>query len=484
MQSVPRSSFTTNFLAIAGTQMLGRSIRFVYLIVIARLLSPEEVGVYTYGVALYLAFMGLSQFGQQGILSSRIGRNRAGVHSLISHSLTVRLITTGLVTTSLLVYVLSTETESRLLFSITFFVFTLVPRSITLWVRHCYVALEQAAWIPRWEAGFRSAEAVVGTLVLLSGGGLVAICFLHLVFWLIEAIAALVRLSSQSGISLRLGRRSRYLSVLVRQSIFFMLTLWLIDFFLIIGVVIVRQLQADAALVGYFGIAIQFFSTLVVIIISFGDALLPRLSRVFKAQRSSGLAAVPLLIRLMLVGGVPLALIADLVAPGFIELLLGQRYSAVSPIFTLLCWSVGSYGVVVIAMQALNSARKPSVAVLVVAFPVLLQLLLMYFWVIDGDPLRAAWSIVISSFAGAAAGAAAMVRPLRLTGFGRSMASLALLILGCAVLQTGMIAGVTQIALFLVVYAAVVAMTGLVTRKDIERLVTIKATANDAGPGT
>jgi len=480
MQSLPRSSFTSNFLAIAATHMLGRIIRFFYLVVIARLLSPDEVGVYIYGVALYLAFLGISQFGQQGVLSSRIGRNRAAMLSLISHSLTIRLVTTGLVTASLLVYVLSTETETRLLFAIAFFVLTLVPRSITLWVRHCYIALEQTSWIPRWELAFRSAEAIVGTLVLLGGGGLVAICFLHFLFWLIEAIAALVRLSSHSGISLGLGRRSRYLIALVRQSVFFMLTLWLIEFFLIISVVIVRQLQADADLVGYFGIAMQFFTTLVVIIISFGDALLPRLSRVFKTQQSSGLAAVPLIIRLMLVGGVPLAAIANVAAPDFIELLLGQRYSEVASIFVLLCWSVGSYGVVVIAMQALNSARKPGVAVMVVAFPVMLQLILMYVWAFDGDPFRAAWSIVIASFAGAATGVAAMTYFLHLPGFSRSNVCLVLLIASCIVVQMSMISGVLQTALFLAGYVVIVVITGLIARRDVEYILAIKANAKDA----
>lgn len=484
MQSIPRSSFSSNFLAIAATQMLGRIVRFVYLIVIARLLSPDEVGVYIYGVALYLVLLGISQFGQQGVLSSRIGRNRAGILTLISHSLTIRLVTTGLATALLLVYAVSTETEPRFLLAIIFFVLTLVPRSITLWVRHCYVALEQTAWIPRWELGFRSAEAIVGTLVLVNGGGLVAICFLHLFFWLAEAVAALARLSAHSGVSLRLGRHSRYLIVLVRQSVSFMLTLWLIEFFLIIGIVIVRRLQADADLVGHFGIAMQFFTTLVVIIISFGDALLPRLSRVFKTQRSSGLTAVPLIIRLMLVGGVPLAIITTFVAPGLIEFLLGQRYSAVGPIFVLLCWSVGSYGVVVIAMQALNSARKPGVAVMVVAFPVMLQLLLMYVWAIDGDPLRAAWSIVVSSFAGAAAGVVAMAQSLHLKDFSRSMASLALLVASCFILQTGAMAGAAQKVLFLAVYAAIVAITGLVARGDVEQLMTIRAKARDAIPRT
>ena len=323
VNSVPRSGFTSNFLALLSTYMLGRSVRFVYLIVIARLLSPEEVGIYTYGVALYLAFLGISQFGQQGILSTRIGRSRAGILNLVAHSLTVRLVATGLVTALLLVFAVVTESDRDVLIAILFFVSALVPRSIVLWVRSCYVALEQTAWIPRWELGFRSAEAIVGTLVLVSGGDLVAICFLHFFFWLIEAVAALHRLVTHAQVPLRLGHNARYLAQLARQSVNFMLSLWLVEFFLIIGVVVVRELQSDAAAVGYFGVAMQFFTTFVVIFIALGDVLLPKLSRAYNQGNSSNIDAVPLLMRAMLLGGVPLAIIANAYLPPMIEFLLG-----------------------------------------------------------------------------------------------------------------------------------------------------------------
>jgi O-antigen/teichoic acid export membrane protein len=43
-----------NFKALVLTQLLGRVIRFLYLIAIARLIRPEEVGLYSYGIAFYV----------------------------------------------------------------------------------------------------------------------------------------------------------------------------------------------------------------------------------------------------------------------------------------------------------------------------------------------------------------------------------------------------------------------------------------------
>lgn len=480
MNVVPRSGLASNFLAILATHMVGRVIRFVYLIVIARLLPPEDVGIYTYGVALYLAFLGLSQFGQQGVLSTRIGRSRSGILNLVAHSLTLRLLATGVVAALLLVFAINTEQDPEILLAVVFFVLTLVPRSLAMWVRNCYTALEQTAWIPRWETGFRSSEAVAGTLVLLSGGELAAICFLHLFFWSLEAVASLYRLVTDAKIPLRLGLRGRYLLRLVRQSIFFMLSLWLVDAFLIIGVVIVRGLQSDAAMVGFFGVAMQFFTTFMVIFVALGDALLPKLSRAYNQENETGLGAVPLLMRMVLVAGVPLAIIANAWLPPVINFLLGPQYAAVGPVFAQLSWSIGPFAFVLLAMQALNSARRWRVAVIVATIPAVLQVALMIIWAGDGDLYRAAWSLVIAAYVGAAGSAVALKLFLGQAGMARNMVALALLI---AVSQAYRIeplhlawSGLWIAAL----YMAIALVTRLFTIDDVRTLRRLRALAKTA----
>ena len=470
MNKIPRSGLASNVSAILATYLSGRIIRFVYLIFVARLLPPEEIGIYIYGVALYLAFFGVSQFGQQGILSTRIGRSQLGILNLLAHSFTVRILATTIVTTMLLIFAVATEPEPRILVAVVSFVLTLIPRSIVLWVRNCYVALEQTAWIPRWETAFRTAEATAGILILYGGGGLVEICILHLFFWTIEAGAALRRLTVQARIPLRIGRDGRYLVKLVRQSVYFMLSLWLVDFFLVIGPVIFRRLQTDGALVGFFGVAMQFFTTFMVVFIALGDALLPKLSRSFKQSSMSGLRAVPLMMRLILVAGVPLALIANTMLPPFIELLLGERYSETGVITAHLTWSVAPFAFVILAMQSLNSARKPQAAVVVAALPAIIQVGLMLAWAGDGDPLRAAWSIVIASYAGAVISAVTLKLLLDQKGFGQNISALVLLMVVSQIMQLDFFANGIGRFVMAVAYTAVIIVTRLITVEDLKVL--------------
>ena len=58
------SRILRNASALVATHVSARIIHFLYLLVIARLLGPEETGLFVYGVAFYMAFLGLANFGQ------------------------------------------------------------------------------------------------------------------------------------------------------------------------------------------------------------------------------------------------------------------------------------------------------------------------------------------------------------------------------------------------------------------------------------
>ena len=74
MSPKPGASLFRNAASIAATLLSGRFVRFIYLLILARLLEPEELGIYLYGTALYLSLFGVCQFGQSVFLSQRLGR--------------------------------------------------------------------------------------------------------------------------------------------------------------------------------------------------------------------------------------------------------------------------------------------------------------------------------------------------------------------------------------------------------------------------
>jgi len=389
---------------------------------------------------------------------------------LIAHSLTLRLVMTGIVAVLLLVYVVVTEPDPQIRLAVIFFVLALIPRSIVFWVRQCYLAMEHTTWIPRWEAGFRGAEAVLGAAALWFGGGLLAICFIHFLFWTLELGAALWRLVHQGSVSLRLGRDPRLLKRLSQVSVFFMLSYWLADSFQIVGVVIVKELQPDTAMVGFLGLAMQFLSTLMVFFVTLGDAMVPRLSRAYSRQGAARLEVVPQLMRTVMLGGGLTAILATSYAPPLIEWMLGGRYDQVGPLFALLCWALGPFAVVLLSIQSLNAMGgwRDGVIVAVVAMAVQVGLLLS--WAADGDVFRAGGSIVIAAFVGAALGIALLGSRISSAGAGRGYLALGLLAVAYLLVELGPLGTPWEGVLIAAAYLLINWLSKAVTLDDLVAL--------------
>ncbi|MBW2253873.1 MAG: oligosaccharide flippase family protein [Deltaproteobacteria bacterium] len=408
-------------------QILGRAIRFGYLVVIARLLTPEDVGIFTYGIAFYLALLGLAQVGQNAVLSTRLGRKRRGVEELLAHSLSVRLVVTTTVMLLAGAAIWLTEADRTTRWVVLFFLLALSARSLVLWVRHTYVGLERATWIPRYEVTFRGLEALVGSGALLLGAGLLEVCALHTVVWTLEATFCIRRLRLLEAYRPRLGFDRRFLRKLIGLSAFFTLNFWLIDLYLQAGVVTMKYIQPDTATVGFYGVAWQFSITLLVLPFALAEGILPGLSRAWRMRDASRLGDLPLAIKLALLAGAVAATLATAYAPFFIDALFGPRYAKIAETFVWLCWSVGPYAVTLLASQGLNAANAWRHAVVVTAAPVAVHLILMVALVPDYGLAGAAASAVAGAVAGSLVGCLLLGRRLPVMRTGSWLVPLLLL---------------------------------------------------------
>ena len=221
MKQLSRIPILGNFKALVLTQLIGRVIRFLYLIAIARLLRPEEVGLYSYGIAFYLIFLFLAHFGQETLLSTRIGGHRHRFAATSAYSFSITLIMISITAVLAFIFLNLIETDAASFHALSFFVLALIVRGLTAWVRSCFIALELATWIPRYEFTFRSLEAITGVVWLLYGGGLLVICFLHFAFWALEAAASFRLLARCRGFRLRMGTNWRLLKGFISISALF-----------------------------------------------------------------------------------------------------------------------------------------------------------------------------------------------------------------------------------------------------------------------
>lgn len=349
------SPLARNFASLVGAQAIGRTIRFCYLVVIARLLGPEQVGLYAYCIALYLAILLFAGFGQGVILATRVHSLRSRTSGLASHSLTLRLAALGLGAAAALTVVWVREEDALVAYTVTAFLLALVARGFALWVREYCVALEDSVWIPRFELTFRGGEALLGTALLLTGAGLLTISYLHLIVWVLEATFSFRLLSRRSSIRVRPGLRRRLLIRIARMSLVLTLSYAFLHLFSHAAIVTLKTAQLDLAVVGQFGVAMQFFTTVMILPVAFGMALLPAVGRVQKKGEGVEIAQLATVVKLALVIGGIAAVLSYAYAPSVISAILGRRFEAAAGAFALLSWALGPCAVYYFAAQALNA---------------------------------------------------------------------------------------------------------------------------------
>lgn len=387
-----------NTFYLTASQVSGRLVRFVYLLVIARLLGPEETGIYLYGLALYLGVIGIGQFGQHTFLAQRVGKHTRIPNSVLHHSLTLSLLATVAAMGVLTVFVWMSESEPILRLTILCFVAALMARVLAEWVRVAYVAFERPNWVPGYEITFRGSEALFGVFALLSGGGLLAISFLHFFFWALEAGFALRKLAREYPGALAFGWRPGYLKKAASVSMVFFVSFTAFALFFQIAIILLRKLQPDSVLVGEFGIAMQFFGAMMIGPLAATQAFLPRLSRSF-ARGGSG---QDLITAVKLVGllALSVAIIAAAYGPWFITLALGSEYVEVVVLFRWLCWVFTPCAIVALLGQCFSVIGGRRTAATIMTGMSTLHACLLIAYVDQSAAIAAVGSMLVAAIAG------------------------------------------------------------------------------------
>ncbi|MEJ2122314.1 MAG: lipopolysaccharide biosynthesis protein [Alphaproteobacteria bacterium] len=357
---------TRTFAALLGGQIGARTVRIVYIVVLARLIEPSQLGLYLYGIAVYVVLLGLSGFGQNLFLAARLP-HRTATQTWFSHSLTIRLGMTALAGLAGLTFLWVQESDPLVLTALTLFLGALAARSIASWVREAHVALEDAAWIPRYETGFRATEAVAGVTLALAGVGIVWLAALHFTVWTLEA-AASVRLMVRRGLwPARLGRRLRLLAPMTGASFWYTVSSGLIIAYSQVSVVGLRLFDASVASIGQFAVANQGLLALLLVPSTLAAALVPALSRVRRSGAAEDQRAVTALLRWTLAAGAGLAILVEGYGIQAGTYILGERYGDAGRLFTALAWAAGPYAAAIVALQSLNALNQKRKAAAVAA---------------------------------------------------------------------------------------------------------------------
>jgi O-antigen/teichoic acid export membrane protein len=241
-----------------------------------------------------------------------------------------------------------------------------------------------------------------------------------------------------------------------------------------VGILTLRQLHPDPALIGQFGIAMQFLTTLLIVPATMGSTILPALGRIRRRGAAGEIAALSLVVRGGLVASGGIAILAAAYVPWLVSLLLGPRYAAAGETFALLAWGLGPYAVALAVGQALNGlgGRVPAAGLAVTM--VVLHVAVMVALVRSGAfaALDAAVvSLLVGALAGCVIGALALGPRIGAAGIGWWLRPLALIAVAGLAMHWEPVPNLWAAPAYLAIFAGLSWSLGIVTRDDFRFVV-------------
>ena len=338
-------SILRNAAFLLGGGWLNAAVRFIYVLLLTRYLSPGRYGLLNFGMAWYITFMALAGLGMDVLIGRGVGKATESGRKIVSQTFGIRVwacIVVALVS-SMAALVTEPEPEIRRLLYV--FSMALIGRSMSIWIDGVFIAHEKAIYSLKLHAVFRPLEVVLGIIAMVSGGDILSLAGIQAVSWWLQAGLGICLLK-KLRIDLERLAPFKVIVKILRQGAPVMIGNILTAWMLRGPVVMYRHLSGDNYSLGQFALSMQIFMVISHMPVVINSAALPVLSRSVLRQDGKDLVYLNTMIRLSIVLGTLAAICAFSIGPWIVEIVFGQKYQAagrlIGPVSILLApWTIG-----------------------------------------------------------------------------------------------------------------------------------------------
>jgi O-antigen/teichoic acid export membrane protein len=348
-----------NFAFIAVSNVLAPMFSLVLVLAISRLQGVEALGKYSLLMSVFVFGMSVSGFGLPVVITREVARDHAvaGRWFVNASALSVGLLLPIVLVAAVACLLGNADPEMGLALGLT--AMSVLPSAITQQAESVLLAFERAQDFVVINLGETALRAVFGTVLVLSGFGVVAIATLLLV----------LRVGAALAFTLSLRRRGVRLSPHVDAR----LLRQLVGYVPVTGLIpVVNALYARADIfvlsslgswrdVGIYSAALRLVDLARTIPPAYARAIYPVLARMRARGRGEYAEAASRATRNGLLLAIPLALGLSGLAEPAIRILFGSELAPAAAILAGLAWIVVPFSLAIVLAQILFAADRQAV---------------------------------------------------------------------------------------------------------------------------
>lgn len=368
------ASIFRNAVYILGGQGVQFSVRFLYAIILARVLGPHDYGLIGYGTSLYIALVPLTKFGIEHVVIRAIGSDKSRGRELLRSSLPLRKLTAYVTTLAFAVAVLTWESDPQAKVILAFFSLAMLGRSFAQWNLAMFTAFEANRFSFRLQAIFRPLEVALGLVALAIWRNPLAIVLVHAGVWWMEVVFGTRLLRKEFSIPAGEWNFSD-LKTILAESIPMCILVTLTSVMCQGPLLIFKNLNATGIAAGNLALAMQVFSILSQVSIALSSASYPALSRTIARGDGKEVFYVETIMRFILLFGALLAFLGTAMGPDMVPIVFGQQYAEAGTLIGTTLWMMIPWTTLNTLMRVQTARRNILSTLLMVVIGVLLFVL-------------------------------------------------------------------------------------------------------------
>ena len=330
-------SILQNASYLMGSRLYNALVRGIYVVIIARYLGPELYGVFNYGIFWYLAFLSITNFGLQMILSRELGKDRTGGSDLIALSFTLKASASIVAAVICGISGWLYESEGVIQHFLLILSIALVGRSISVWADWVFTAFEESHFTLRQEIIFRTLELILALFVLAFGGGILWLAGAHALIWCLQAGFGLTLLKRHfKGIHIRLVWQP--IASLLAEGVILNISIVFMTWLLRGPVLMFRHIEGAVSGLGQLALVMQLFTILSGLVLSVAIAALPVLSRSVARKDGKERIFAHWVVRIAILIGTAIGCAGLGIGEWLVSSIFGTRYLLAGHLFALSLW--------------------------------------------------------------------------------------------------------------------------------------------------
>ena len=325
-------SFNAGFLVFS--RVLEKAILFIYILILARLLGPEMIGLYNYGLAWYLIFLPLACWALGQLLGMYLGRKPSNTEDIVGATLLIRIFATVLAALFCFIigFLTNDDPLSRIVVSV--FVIALVGRSLAMWGRACFVAVELSHYSAGLEVGFRLLEVFCGLIYFFFGGGIIGLCAIHSACFVVEGLIAIVLVRKRLSFR-KIFVPSSFLRPYAVEAFPIVLNIFFLLALFQSGFVVLKHVSMDMRTLGLYTVASLLISNTAFISEALGNAALPILSRAHARGTGETIIFLEAMLKICTLCSAVLIIFVIIFDTIIIQILYGEKYLMASGVLVI-----------------------------------------------------------------------------------------------------------------------------------------------------